>query len=383
MGIEDPDPTVDRKGLKYLQENGVVVHIFDADLQAEIRRVNKTFLAQAAKRATEARTGPAASVATSQWERSLAGAEVDHFSAAALSAFKFKLGRRLNAAQLQLLLMRQGFLIKAGRRRVPSGFGYLLFADSPRDLLPQAGLKGTIEYPDGKEEVREFDGPAILVPDHVEQWLRDKLPFIIDRSRGMTREESTDVPFELVREAVINALVHRDYSVAGATCHLVVTANAITVRSPGPPPSPVTIQQLQAFTAPMLNRNPRLQFAFAGAKIAEGRGFGMKTFGQAATKHGLPLPKYDFDGVYLNLTIYRNVEATVRRLGDEVLQSLKRDEIAAWKFLATRFTVTSSELIDTLKLDERKAQRVLKKLQDHGLLRRVGKGPATHYEVLR
>jgi ATP-dependent DNA helicase RecG len=32
VGIEDPDPTVDRKGIKYLQDNGVTVHMFDRDL---------------------------------------------------------------------------------------------------------------------------------------------------------------------------------------------------------------------------------------------------------------------------------------------------------------------------------------------------------------
>ncbi|MCU0690029.1 MAG: hypothetical protein MUF54_01375 [Polyangiaceae bacterium] len=37
IGIEDPDPTVDRKGIKYLQDHGVKVHLFDRDLQERIR----------------------------------------------------------------------------------------------------------------------------------------------------------------------------------------------------------------------------------------------------------------------------------------------------------------------------------------------------------
>jgi hypothetical protein len=42
-----------------------------------------------------------------------------------------------------------------------------------------------------------------------------------------------------------------------ATCHLVVTADTVTVRSPGAPLIPVTVEQMQAFTAPMYNRSSR------------------------------------------------------------------------------------------------------------------------------
>lgn len=54
VGIEDPDPTVDRKGIKYLQENGVNVQMFDRDLQDIIQSENKKFTEQALERADEA-----------------------------------------------------------------------------------------------------------------------------------------------------------------------------------------------------------------------------------------------------------------------------------------------------------------------------------------
>ena len=55
----------------------------------------------------------------------------------------------------------------------------------------------------------------------------------------MAPGERPALPFELVREAVINALVHRDYDLTGAMCHLVVTADTVTVRSPGAPLAPI------------------------------------------------------------------------------------------------------------------------------------------------
>jgi ATP-dependent DNA helicase RecG len=313
-------------------------------------------------------------------EQALRGAKREDFAGAALQTFKKKLGKRSAARSFDSLLTRQGFLAAAGKNLVPTGFGYLLFAAAPRDLLPQAGLKGTIHYPDGRDEVRDFDGPLLLIPDQFERWLRTKLPFVSDRS-AMERKESSDVPFELIREAVINALVHRDYDIKGATCHVTVTADTITVRSPGPPPSPVLLEQLQAFTAPMLNRNPKLQFAFGGAKLAEGRGLGMRTLGSAADKYRLPLPKYSFDGVYLTLTIYRNSNAVVRTLSSKVLRDLSKSERAGWQWLAGRSATTSSDYAAAIESDERTARRHLNHFVQLKLLTKVGSGPATEYRL--
>ena len=51
VGIEDPDPTVDRKGIKYMQDSGVTVHMFDRDLQEIIHKENREFVTRALERA--------------------------------------------------------------------------------------------------------------------------------------------------------------------------------------------------------------------------------------------------------------------------------------------------------------------------------------------
>jgi len=210
--------------------------------------------------------------------------------------------------------------------------------------------------------------------------LRPKLPNVIDRSR-MTREDRPALPFDLVREAVINALVHRDYDLTGATCHLVVTSDTVTVRSPGAPLLPITVEQMQAFTAPMYNRNPKLQFAFSGTKLLEGRGLGMRTLGAAATKHGLPVPKYAFDGIYLNLTIYRHAQAAVTALGAAVLDKLSKSERSGWEWLATKGHAKSGEYAATLGVDDRTARRHLNQFFKLGLVRKIGSGPMSEYQI--
>jgi ATP-dependent DNA helicase RecG len=381
VGIEDPDPTVDRQGIRYLEQNGIKVHLFDLDLQEQSRQANKEFIAQALRRAAEAKDVKAGKPAVlSQWDETLAGVTVADLAPDALTRYRerTKIPDRPASAGFLARLQRQGLLRRRGSKLVPTGFGFLLFGKAPREVLHHAGLNATIEFPDGTHEIENFDGPTILIPDLVEDWLRPKLPNVIDRSR-MTREERPALPFELVREAVINALVHRDYDLTGATCHLVVTADTVTVRSPGAPLLPITVAQMQAFTAPMYNRNPKLQFAFGGSKLVEGRGFGMRTFGEAAAKYGLPVPKYAFDGLYLNLTIYRSAESVTRSLDKAVAEQLTAEERKGWTFLANQTGTTQSDYARNLGITARTAQRHLTHFVELGLIRRVGRGPATEY----
>ena len=50
VGIEDPDPTVDRKGIKYLQDSGIEVEMFDEEFQEIIYKENREFIKQAKQR---------------------------------------------------------------------------------------------------------------------------------------------------------------------------------------------------------------------------------------------------------------------------------------------------------------------------------------------
>lgn len=248
-------------------------------------------------------------------------------------------------------------------------------------MLHQAGLLATIHYPDGKEEPRDFNEPLVMIPELVEKWLHDKLPNVIDRSR-MQRQELAALPFELVREAVVNALIHRDYSIAGAKCQLAVTEDTIIVKSPGAPLPPITLEQLQSFTAPLLSRNPALHYVFARMGMAEERGLGIKSLKAGAEKEGLPLPRYAWDPPYLSLTLYRSRAGAERTLEAGILASLSKAERSGWQWLSTRDLVTSSEYAAEMRVPGRTALNHLKRFTDLGLLQRNGSGPATKYKVL-
>lgn len=384
IGIEDPDPTLDRKGIKYLQDSGVTIHMFDRDLQEKIQAANKAFIEGALERAAEVRAAKKPKpVILSPLENAVTMAEIQDFSAEALEQYRriANIADKLGSPGFNRRLVLQGLLKEANGQMTPTGFGLLLFGKEPRTVMPQAGLLGTIHFPDAREEPRDFDGPQILAPEQALQWLRDKLPDPIDRTTARHRRANEPI-FELVREGVVNALVHRDYSIEGAKCQLIVTSDTITVKSPGMPVEPITLEQMRAFNAPMLSRNPILHFVFARMELAEERGLGLKSMRTRAQAAGLALPRFAWEEPYLVLTLFRTAESAARALAPAVLRELTPEERGGWSFLAGRTSVLQREYAQHLGVTARTAQRHLTHFVELGLLRRRGKGPATRYDVL-
>jgi len=128
-------------------------------------------------------------------------------------------------------------------------------------------------------------------------------------------------------------------------------------------------------------RHPKLQFAFGGTKLLEGRGLGMRTLGAAAAKYGLPVPKYAFDGVYLNLTIYRHARAALGALGAAILDKLSKSERSGWEWLSLRNHVTSAGYAEAMGLPYRTAMNHLRRFQKLGLLDKTGAARATEYRA--
>ena len=384
VGMEDPDPTVDRKGIKYLQDSGVTVHMFDRDLQEVIREENKDFFAQALGRAEAAREEKKPkSITLSHLEDAFPTAATDDFSTEALEQYRTvgKIDDKIGSPSFNRRLVQQGLLKQENRHLTPTGFGLLLFGKEPRTVMPQAGLLATIHYPDGTEETENFEGPMVLIPGRAEKWLSDKLPNVIDRN-SMQRRPVPPLPFEMVREAVVNALIHRDYDIRQGKCQLVITTDTITVKSPGGPLPPITLEQLQAFNAPMLSRNPELHYVFARMELAEERGLGIKSLKNRAEQVGLPLPKYSFENPYLVLTLFRNQEAAAKTLAPDVLESLRGAEQKGWQWITRKGRAKSSQYAKAMQVEDRTARRHLNRFVELGLVRKTGSGPSTEYEVI-
>ena len=119
-----------------------------------------------------------------------------------------------------------------------------------------------------------------------------KVSTIIDSSTGK-RTDKTEYPVKAIREAVLNALIHRDYSpfTEGTPVQMIFFADRLEIHSPGNLYGRMTVEQL-GYSKPDL-RNPALALIAESQTEAENRYSGIPTIRLAMKEHGLPEPEFE------------------------------------------------------------------------------------------
>ncbi|MFH0990329.1 MAG: ATP-binding protein [bacterium] len=382
VGIEDPDPIVDRKGIKYLEESGIEVEMFDEDLQDRIRKENEQFLLEAQERAYEARKPK--TIELTPLERQIPESDFSVLSSEALEKYLAMSQRNysLHGLEFKQHLVEKGLLAYDEQRKVyaPTGIGILLFGKNPSDKFPQAVLKAEAQFDGHEPEIRDFKDALVLVPSQIEEWLRNVLRSSISREH-FVREDKLEFPLEVIREAVINALVHRDYDVENAKCYLKITHDTIIVQSPGLPVRPIKLQDFIALNAPVLSRNPKITSLFSAMHLVEERGIGMATLKSLPEKYDLPLPIVTWNDPYITLTFPRSVSFIASIIGEQAYGNLNEEEREGLLYIYNQKEVSKLRYAQHFGYNNKKAQRHLSQFTRLGLVIKKGKSTALKYQL--
>ena len=386
IGIEDPDPDVDRKGIKFLEENGIIVHMFYPEFQKIIKEANKDFLNQAIERAISRKK--IKEIVLSPLEAPIPTIELSQFSEKAIKYYilKAKLQYAFNSEELLLHFEQAGIVqrlkVNNAEKFIPTGFGILLFGDNPQIKFPQSVIKAKVRYGNNSSIPKDFDGPMVLIPNEIELWLQQVLHSKVSREQ-FQRKTKTLFPIEPLREAIINALVHRDYELEGAKTYINIDDDKIEVKSAGLPVSPISLEDVKSFRAPSLSRNPKITYIFNRMGLMEESELGMETFRGMQEKYNLPLPFYHFKAPYLSLSFSRSIEAVRNIPGNEVLTNLNSEEAIGFEWIKSKREVSKKEYAVHFGFDEKKAYRQLSKLKKLNLINDNGeKANSPNYKYI-
>ncbi len=159
------------------------------------------------------------------------------------------------------LLRNVELMTESAGQEVTTIDGLLLFGKSPHRFLPQSGIRALC-YPGTEPDYAtraDEDLRGAMVPlgaadgTLVEIGLVERAWDFVRRNttptahlEGGRRIDRWEFPEEVVREAVVNALVHRDYSIAGADIMLAIYTDRLEILSPGSLPNTVTVEGMKS-----------------------------------------------------------------------------------------------------------------------------------------
>jgi ATP-dependent DNA helicase RecG len=262
----------------------------------------------------------------------------------------------------------------------PNNASLLLFGTDPQRFLPSAEVRcmhfhGTeIQRP--VPFYRIFKGNVFEQVDMATDFVMSKL----NRSVG-TRAESIQVPVryeippEVVREAIVNAVAHRDYTSAGSV-QVSVFADRVEVWNPGTLPAPLTTESLRQPHG-SIPRNHRLCEALFLARYIEKYGTGTLMMIRETAAHNLPEPDFAQRGGEFTIALWRDW------LTEEVLAGLKLTDrqMTAVTLLKVKKQITSGEYRAHTGVEARTATRDLNELVKKGVFSRHGDKRGAYYTL--
>jgi len=280
------------------------------------------------------------------------------------------------------LLSRRGCLVKDGNVWRPTTSGYLLFGKEPQRVFASAEI--LLARYTGKQMTDEFLREVVRgsLPDQVrrvEAWLTANMRKGA-RIDALQRTERTEYPLPAVREAIVNAVAHRDYAIRGDEIRVMMFSDRVEVYSPGRLPGHVTLDNL---VDERFSRNEVIAQVLADLGFIERLGYGIDRMIRIMREWGLPAPRFTETANGFQVMLRGPGEKLV---GDQNDASrwrnldLNERQRAALDFLVKNQRITNRDYREQFPdVSEETIRRDLADLVEAGLLIKMGDKKGTFY----
>jgi ATP-dependent DNA helicase RecG len=318
-------------------------------------------------------------------------AVLDDLDPAQIKAYREELGRRhpgspLVRQSVEDLLLQVGAAVEGKGQTRPTLTGILLFGREPQRFYPSFTIT-FLHFPGTSTAQPQPDAPLYL--DNRE--FGGTLPAMIDAARatifeklgkgavleGFVRRDMPEYPEFAYREAIVNAVSHRDYSLDGSFVQVRLFANRLEVQSPGGLGGHLTIDNI---AYEQYTRNPHIVRLLEDFGYVERRGLGVDQMIQTMKSAGLEPPTFEDRGSSFWVTLKRRPPG--QPFLDLLGLGLNERQVRAVEYLRAHGRLTNRDYQQEFAVSERTALYDLQGLVEAGIALPVSSGRGRHY-ILR
>ncbi|MFP4098421.1 MAG: ATP-binding protein [Alphaproteobacteria bacterium] len=326
-------------------------------------------------------------------EAPLRGAEMEDLDPEAIEYYR-TLRKRVNPTAEELswsdedLLLSLSAIKKDKGEYLPTLGGILLFGSRKalRRLLPMARVdyiripgKEWIENPDERFSTTDMRGSLLRLVQRIQDQIFEDLPKAFALEEGNVQAKSQSLPAKVLREAIVNALMHASYRVH-QPIQILRYSNRIEIRNPG-----YSLKNEDQLGEPGSRpRNPKIAAVFHETNLAETKGSGIRTMRKLMEESGFAPPTFESDRgndlftARLLLHHFLTPE-DVTWLAQFAAENLNNAQKRALIFVRELGAIDNQTYRQLNAVDTMIASTDLRRLRDIGLLEKKGKSAATYY----
>jgi len=280
--------------------------------------------------------------------------------------------RRLGVREPEHALAARNLLTRDGAVTVAAD---LLFGRRPQELHPEAYVRvlryrGSERGSGMRQQLQHdivVDGPIVVMIDEAMRRIRPLVPTRRALGPGNRFRSEPVVPEAAWAEALVNAVVHRSYSLAGDHVRVEIFDDRIEIESPGRFPGLARLDDARRVRR--FSRNPRIARVCADHDYGQELGEGIRRIFDEMRLAGLVDP------------LYRQTEQSVRLVlaatpvSAELAAGLSERSREVLELLRGAGAARTGDITESMGLSRPNVLRRLAALQDAGLIERVGRGP--------
>lgn len=248
----------------------------------------------------------------------------------------------------------------------PSNAAILLFGKERRRFFPDAIIRCGRFSGITKNQIIDQQEIDVALPRAVSEVIS-----FIERNTmsgaEIGRTHRVDVPQYppiVLREAIINAIVHADYSVKGANIQVAIFSDRLEITNPGALPYGLSLEKALSGISQLRNRV--IGHVFRELGLIERWGSGLGRMMDVCRTHGMKEPKFEELDHHFRVTLYHDAHLISINVAwqQEIVDYLRQHE-----------SVTTKDASVFWKVTERTASSRLKQMLDNGLIFEIGTSP--------
>jgi ATP-dependent DNA helicase RecG len=247
--------------------------------------------------------------------------------------------------------------------------GVLFFGASPESFFEKAVVRCIAFDGTNKTQIVDdkiYGGPLMTQYHKAMQWLKGKLDIRYEIKGSGPREEIWEIPETAFKEAIINALSHRDYYDKGARTTIELFKDRVEITNPGGLVSAISPKD---FGTKSHSRNPLIFGLFERIDMVEQIGSGIGRMKDRLIECGLPVPEFKTVGMF-SVVFQRPVKTDSSGKTREKTMEKTREKII--RLISNNSHITAAELSIEIELTVKGVEYHLNKLKSKKIIERIG-----------